>query len=287
MFGYIKPSACLLDAEEQKLYKAVYCGLCHSLGKICSQSARFTLSYDFAFLALLRMAAEGEQPNLCIRKCPSHPIKGCSMITDSRSLDYCAALSALLGYESIRDKLMDEKGLSHFSARICMIQGKHNLKRALDKYDLPITTVRKHLDDLSALEKQNCRIPDLPAEIFGQMLAEVSSYGLEDDLIRFAVEKIMFRIGKWIYLIDAADDFERDQKKGSYNPFLPSGPDKKLLSNSLEWELSHCDDIFGKLPCRNPHIQNIIENIMFYGMKNVANSVLFPSEQNERNLKRQ
>ena len=287
MFGYIKPSPCLLKEDEQQLYKAVYCGLCHSLGKICSQTARFTLSYDFVFLALIRIAATGEKPIQTNSKCPSHPFKGCLTIKDSPSLDYCAALSVLLTHESLQDKLDDEKGLSHFSAKICKIPCKRFLNKAMDQFDLPIEAVRCRLKELSLLEKQQCTSPDIPAEVFGRLLAEVSSYGIEDDLIRFAIESIMFRIGKWIYLIDAADDFEKDKKKGSYNPFLPDGPDKQILINSLEWELAHCDNIFDKLPCEHQKVRNIIENILYHGTQLVAQSVLFPDTRKKGISKKQ
>ena len=208
-------------------------------------------------------------------------------IKESPNLDYCAALSVLLTYESLQDKLDDEKGLSHLSAKICKIPCKHYLNKAMDQFDLPTLAVRSRLKELSQLEKQKCTSPDLPAEVFGRLLAEVSSYGIEDDLIRFAIESIMFRIGKWIYLIDAADDFEKDKKKGSYNPFLPDGPNKRILINSLEWELSHCDNIFDKLPCDHQPIRNIIENILYHGTQLVAQSVLFPDARKKGLSKKQ
>ena len=35
------------------LYKALYCGLCKSIGGSCGQRARFALSYDMTFLSAL------------------------------------------------------------------------------------------------------------------------------------------------------------------------------------------------------------------------------------------
>ena len=31
---------------------------------------------------------------------------------------------------------------------------------------------------------------------------------------------LFYAIGKWIYLIDALDDYDKDKKKGAYNPFV-------------------------------------------------------------------
>ena len=286
MFGYIKPLPCKLSNEEQKLYKAIYCGLCHSLGEICSQPARFTLNYDFVFLALIRMAATNEVPTLTIGRCPSHPMKGCLYVKDSPSLNYCAALSVLLGYESIQDKLIDDKGFKHFSAKLCLVPYRKFLKKASKYHDLPIGSVHFHLEKLHQLENENCKHPDLAAKIFGDLLQDVSIYGIEDDLLQFAIGKIMFHIGKWIYLIDAADDFEKDKQNGTYNPFLPDGPNKELLANTLQWQLYNCDSIIDKLPCNDIRIQNLIKNILFYGTDAVAKSVLFPSKQSKGNNKK-
>lgn len=281
MFGYIKPTTNTLSEEEQALYKSVYCGLCHSLGKIAGQCARLTLSYDFVFLALLRMAVSNETPMRQLLHCPSHPFKGCSAVVENKTLDYCAALSVLLTYESIEDKLTDEKGLAHFSARMAKIPAKHYLNRVKRKTALPFDEVRQHLQKLAFIEKNGCESADAPAEIFGQLLADASSFGIEDEMMQFAVSKIMFRLGKWIYLIDAADDFIKDKKSGSFNPFLPDGPDPVRLQNSLEYELSYCDDILRKIPTIDPKIRHILRNILFYGTASIAEQVLFPERQSK------
>ena len=56
MFGYVKPYKPELRVRELEEYKAVYCGLCRELGQSFGLFARFTLSYDFAFLAMLKTA---------------------------------------------------------------------------------------------------------------------------------------------------------------------------------------------------------------------------------------
>ena len=45
------------------------------------------------------------------------------------------------------------------------------------------------------------------------------------DQIREAIFlQLGYFLGRWIYLIDAADDIEKDQKKNNFNPFV-----KKLI----------------------------------------------------------
>ena len=35
-----------------------------------------------------------------------------------------------------------------------------------------------------------------------------------------AADWMFYNLGKWVYLMDAWDDREKDEKSGSYNPFL-------------------------------------------------------------------
>ena len=55
MFGYVKACTPELKIKEFETYKAVYCSLCKKLGKSYGILSRFTLSYDFTFLAILNM----------------------------------------------------------------------------------------------------------------------------------------------------------------------------------------------------------------------------------------
>lgn len=54
MFGHVEANLADLSEEEQKRYRAAYCGLCHTLGKRHGFLARFTLTYDLTFLSLFR-----------------------------------------------------------------------------------------------------------------------------------------------------------------------------------------------------------------------------------------
>ena len=53
MFGYVRAVTAVLPPEEQARYRAVYCGLCKTLGERYGKAAQLTLNYDFVFLALL------------------------------------------------------------------------------------------------------------------------------------------------------------------------------------------------------------------------------------------
>ena len=60
MFGYVKPDANELLVKEYEFYRALYCGICHSMKKNTGSRSRITLTYDSVFLALVRMLYEDD-----------------------------------------------------------------------------------------------------------------------------------------------------------------------------------------------------------------------------------
>ena len=56
MFGYVRPSVRDLPEEELDRFRAMYCGLCHTLSRQYGQAARFILNYDFTYPSGTRMA---------------------------------------------------------------------------------------------------------------------------------------------------------------------------------------------------------------------------------------
>ena len=59
MFGYVRPSVRDLPEEELDRFRAMYCGLCHTLSRRYGQAARFILNYDFTYLAILLSEWDG------------------------------------------------------------------------------------------------------------------------------------------------------------------------------------------------------------------------------------
>ena len=75
MYGYLRIHAPELKVREQEYYRAVYCGLCRTMGKCTGQCSRMTLSYDFTLFALVRMALTGETAAFRRRRCMAHPTR--------------------------------------------------------------------------------------------------------------------------------------------------------------------------------------------------------------------
>ena len=116
MFGYIRVNAQELRVREYECYRALYCGLCKHMGKCTGQCSRLSLSYDFVFLAAVRIALSKEQITAKKKRCLLHPFRPRKCVTDSPALAYCANASALLTYHKLADDIADEKGLKKLRA---------------------------------------------------------------------------------------------------------------------------------------------------------------------------
>ena len=116
MYGYVRIHAPELKVRQQEYYRAVYCGLCRTMGKCTGQCSRMTLSYDFTYFALVRMALTGIYPQVKARRCPVHPLRKRPMAETSDDLSFCSCMSAILVHHKIRDDIRDERGLKRTAA---------------------------------------------------------------------------------------------------------------------------------------------------------------------------
>lgn len=227
MFGYIKPVSAELKVKEYELYRAVYCGLCAALGRNTSCVSRLSLSYDFVFLALVRMSLAGETGRIERRRCVTHPTKKRAVLVDAKQLDYCARMSSVLTYYKLCDDISDSKGIKRIGAIMLKPAASHMRRRARLDADAQ-KYIKAKLDELSELEAESCDSLDRAAEPFGELMAYVCSYGFETDSPESRIAREIGRhIGRFIYIADALDDLEDDIRTGSYNPFCTVYKDPK------------------------------------------------------------
>ena len=281
MFGYIRTDVPELRVRENEYYRAVYCGLCRAQGKCTGQCSRMTLSYDMTFLALLRLAISKETPEIKSGRCLAHPFKKRAYVADCDALSYCAYASALLFYGKTVDDILDEKGRKRFKAKLIKPFASGMRKKALKKYALLDEKIASGLKKLSEIEKQKLPSVDIPAEHFGEILADIVSFDLsgKDEVI---MKNIGRHIGKWIYILDACDDLSEDVSKGRFNPFIylydgePLTSElKQDINTSLKLELLAAEPAFDLIDFDGKSdIEGIIKNIIYRGMPDVAERVL-------------
>lgn len=279
MFGYIKPNIPELKVVDYELYKAAYCGLCRTMGKCTGCMSKLTLSYDFAFFALLRMALEGTKGEVKMRRCVVHPFKKRPMLEINDTLKYSAKSSVILTRLKLKDNINDSHGLSRLKAKIAGLVSLFFKKT--DKELLPLEEkIKASIDVLSQLEKEKCDSIDMVANTFGELLGTIASFGLDEAGGRIGYE-IGYHLGKWIYVVDACDDFESDLKSGSYNVLhlafgnaLTDG-DRALLCQAMMLELNNMSKALELVDFSSHRdVERIVKNIVFDGLLQVSRQAL-------------
>ena len=281
MFGYVKVNSGELKVKEYELYRGAYCGLCRAMGKCTGQCSRMSLSYDFAFLVMARLALTDTKMSFSMRRCLAHPLKKRNVMERNDQLDVCAYSAAILAYHKIRDDLDDEKGLKWAKAAATYPFVKRWRKKALRSGMAELdASVEKNLSALAELERSEAPSVDAPAALFGEILADITSYGLEGTPKRLAAQ-IGKCVGKWIYIVDALDDARQDAERGRYNPFLllyggslPDEQQRASIGNALKLELLGAEAAMELLETDKYPVKNIMENILYIGMPDTAEKII-------------
>lgn len=235
MFGYVKPYVPLLKVKDNEFYKALYCGLCGCTAKCNGCTSTLTLSYDIAFLSLLRLSLAGEKLSVVKKRCFAHPLKKRNRIARTKELEFCSGVGVLLSYYKILDNINDEKGKKRFAAVLSKPFFSSSRKKLIKREgDAADTVIREGLEALSTLEKERCNSVDKTSDVFGSMLSKLAALGLEGEKKTIA-ENAGFAVGKWIYIVDAIDDAEKDAESGAYNPIIElydgKCPDREKISD--------------------------------------------------------
>ena len=220
MFGYVRPSAERLAGADKRRFAAAYCGLCRTLGERYGLTARFILNYDFTFLTVLLWPGETPPP-LC-RRCVAHPLRAREYFPGNEALDLAADESVILAWWQLQDALEDPgRGKGKYRAAAGALSGAYRRARACrPAFD---RTVREQLERLHRLEEARCPSLDESADTFARILAGAAGEAADPVKSR-VLEQLLYHLGRWIYLVDAADDLAEDYASGSYNPLIARFP---------------------------------------------------------------
>lgn len=242
MFGYVKPNEAELLVKEQELYRAVYCGLCQTMRRRVSFFASFSLNYDLVFLALLRAELTGEIFHFCQKRCPVHPLKKRNCAThDSPTLEHTALVHLALTFEKLKDDLRDAdaswmRRVLIFLYYPTILLAVHKMKRKSPVFSQILSEVSGACNKLAELEKANTTDIDALAHTCAEGIARGCATALNGNQ-----ERLMYTAaavcGQLVYLLDAADDLEKDAKRASFNPYLSA----YKTSESVKEHLSDID----------------------------------------------
>lgn len=254
MFGYVAPENAHLYMKDDVLYKALYCGICKSIGGTCGQVSRLSLTYDVAFLSAIAHNIVGRDVTVKKSHCVIHPVTKRPIAARDELSDALADVNVILAYHKLLDDVYDEnKG----KLRSLILKGGY--KRAKKRHPEIDEIVKTNYEKLFGLEKSNCAVLDRVCDAFAVMLKDISASILKEYRTEYT-DKLFYNVGKWIYLIDALDDYDKDIKKNDYNVLR--------LSYSAESAAillkDHSEDMFFTFDVIFREIADCLKNVKFH-----------------------
>ena len=262
MFGYITVNRPELKIKDDALYRSFYCGLCRSLKKRYGLAGQGTLSYDMTFVGLLLSALYEPVTEEDVTLCLIHPLERHPIVKNDY-IDYVADMNLLLAYYNLLDDWQDDKKLS---AKLGADLLKSGMKKVEQRYPRQVKAVTDYIAAVAAIEKAGWPDLDGPAGATGTMFGELLVK--EEDVWSETLRRLGFFLGKFIYLMDAYEDLEKDLKKGSYNPWSSSGLTRAEVADKAQEALTlmagEATLAFERLPIVT--YEDILRNILYAGI---------------------
>ncbi len=261
MFGYVQAHKPELKMKEFYKYKAYYCGLCKVLREKYGFLGQLTLTYDMTFLVMLLTSLYEVETKREECRCVVHPVKKQKMLSNEIT-EYAADMNIILTYYHFVDDWQDEKSKLGLT-------GIHAFRKTYleleAKYPEKCRTIRKCLYLLKKCEERGEENIDITARYFGELMAELFVY--KKDVWEKPLRRMGFYLGKFIYIMDAYDDVEKDLENGSYNAFAKlygQADFDERCREMMNFVLAECTAQFEWLPCVED--ANILRNILYAGV---------------------
>lgn len=261
MFGYLMAASRLLDEDRQLRYRACYCGLCRSLKERHGQLSRLTLNYDLTFLVLLLSSLYEPQEQSGANACIAHPFSRRNWVRNKFS-DYACDMNIALAYMKLRDDWDDDCDPAALAASQFL---KPAYRRVSQQYPRQCRQIEASITELRQLERQQDASPDACAAAFGALMGEI--FVFEQDRWSDSLRCMGDSLGRFIYIMDACTDLEKDAKLCRFNPFaerLGTEDNERYFSDILKMYLADCIFHFERLPLVQD--TDILKNILCLGL---------------------
>lgn len=261
MFGYVVMNKPEIRFKDFDLYRSFYCGLCRELREKYGISGQITLTYDMTFVVVLLSALYEPPTQKGTTRCVIHPV--CKQpVRKNAATEYGADMNVLLTYYKCMDDWEDEKKFAALGYGK-ILQRKNN--QLSYRYPEKAEKIRKLLEELSQMEKAGETDIDKMSGCFGRIMEEIFAW--KTDVWEGSLRRMGFYLGKFIYILDAYDDVEKDVKNGNYNPFaekyIMKGFDEQVRQLLIMMMAQTCRE-FEKLPIIK--YTDILRNILYSGV---------------------
>lgn len=258
MFGYVRTNLQALTDEERERYRSCYCGLCRVLGKRHGLQGRFALTYDMTFLTIFLSSLYEPEEEQGLLRCMPHPAKKHAFAA-SDITDYAADMTIALTYHQCMDDWQDDRSYTR-RAYAQLIGGSY--QRVKERWTQQVELIEHSLKQLAAVEQKREPNPDAAAACFGQLMGGL--FLMRRDYWQSALRCFGDALGRFIYLADAACDYDKDKKSGSYNPVVLMGWQPESMREHLKQILGGASVAFEALPLVKD--AQLMRNILYSGL---------------------
>lgn len=264
MFGYINVLKDELKIKDYNTFRAFYCGLCKTQGELFGNLSRISLSYDFTFLAILLASLGTGGYKYADGRCMFHPLHKKNIVKRCEALEYCSYMNMVLTYYKIKDDINDRT----FSKKTAAypIFAPH-MKKISKKYGNKMEIIEYNLERLGKYEQSGIKDIDKTSDTFGKIMEEIFDFDEDNSVV---LRIFGYNIGKWLYTVDAADDFDEDEKHGNFNPFS-SKEDISKAAPAVWYNLSEAAKAYELLDIvRN---KELLDNVVYLNLNSTTNRI--------------
>ena len=267
MFGYVLPDKPNMYMRDYALFRACYCGLCHAMKKQAGQVSRLSVNYDAAFISLFFSDIRGEKPKIVYKRCILDPKKRAVADVSGTSLEVARLNLILLGLKMKDDAADGEK---NFFRRLAF---SRKVKKAR-KLSPALAAMADECFIRQREEEKNGVSLDGAAEPFSDMMRKVFGY-LSGKKASEQVERLGYLLGKFVYYMDALDDYDADVKKGRFNAFCRTFGESSfndLLKNRgddvrfvIEEIIKAAEIVYRDIKLGES--EGVVTNVLWYGLR--------------------
>ena len=204
MLGYVKTYKPELKIKDYEAYRGLYCSLCRTLGRQYGVMSRLLLSYDVTFLLVVMLSVKNALPTFKKGRCPFNLAKRCNYCVDCSSfLSFAAAVTVLMFYYKVKDNIADSGFFKRLLMRMILPYASHLRKKALKKYKRLDSIISGSMNRQGYTEANATDNTDRAAHESADTLGKIFCY---DDADNIELYRFGYSVGRWVYLLDAADD---------------------------------------------------------------------------------
>ena len=187
----------------------------------------------------------------------------------------------LLTGQKLLDDLHDEGFKKRLAVRLVLPFARRDYKKAAARQPQLARQLEELMQRQRELEENRCAQVDEAAEPTALLMQQVLSSLSEDPMRRRVLERLGYLLGRWVYLIDALDDWDEDQAKGRYNPFACQAAETPDLDRGRLYEqargtlyltIAEMRKAYDLLGIRS--LDTMMENILDLGLRQTVDAIL-------------